>query len=95
MLQSVTIFKKLSERVGYERERMIYEMADTYQRLIYIETQHKIYQHAASDFAIAEQLLEQIQDKGRRKTMEEYLKARKSELAALDLIKGDSAIGLP
>jgi hypothetical protein len=95
MLQSVTIFKKLSERVGYERKRMIYEMADTYQRLIYIETQHKIYQHAASDFAIAEQLLEQIQDKGRRKTMKEYLKARKSELAALDLIKGDSAIGLP
>jgi hypothetical protein len=87
MLQSVAIFEKLSQRVGYERERMIYEMIDCYQRLIQIETRHKILQHAASDHAIAEQLLEQIQDKGRRETMGELLEALKSEMAALGLIK--------
>ena len=94
MLQSVAIFEKLSERVGYDRELMIYEMIDTYQRLIYIETQQKISQHAASNLAIAKRLFEQIQDKGRQETMGELLKARESELAALNLIKGDSAIGL-
>jgi hypothetical protein len=94
MLQSVAIFKKLSERVGYHQDLMIFEMADTYQRLIYIETQQKISQHAASDLAIAKQLFEQIQNKERRVTMGEYLKARESELAAFDVIKGDSAIGL-
>jgi hypothetical protein len=88
MLKSVAVFKKLSQRVGYEREQMIFEMIDTYQRLIVIETQQKILQHAASDLAIAEQLLEQIQDKGRQKTLEELLKARKSELAALGLPEG-------
>ena len=83
MLQSVAIFEQLSIRVGYDRELMIYEMIDTYQRLIYIETQQKISQHAASDLAIAKQLFEQIQDKGRRETMGEHLKARESELIAM------------
>jgi hypothetical protein len=63
-------------------------MIDTYQRLIFIETQHNILQHAASDLAIAKQLLEQIQDKGRQKTLGELLKARESELAALGLPNG-------
>jgi hypothetical protein len=85
MLKSVAVFKRLSQRVGYEREQMIFEMIDTYLRLIRIETQQKILQHAASDLAIAEQLLEQIQDKGRRETLGELLKARESELAALGL----------
>jgi hypothetical protein len=67
-------------------------MIDTYQRLISIETQQKILHHAASDLAIAEQLLEQIQGKGRREWAGELLKARESELAALGLTKGDSAI---
>ena len=71
---------------------MILEMIDTYQRLISIETQQKILQHAASDFDIAEQLLEQIQNKGRREMLGELLKARESELAALGLTQGDSAI---
>jgi tetratricopeptide (TPR) repeat protein len=85
MLKSVAIFEKLSQRVGYERERMIYEMIDSYQRLIRIETQHRILQHAASDYAVAEQLLEQLQDKDRRERAGELLKARESELAALGL----------
>jgi hypothetical protein len=93
MLKSVAVFKKLSRRAGYGREEMIFEMIDTYQRLISIEAQQKILQHAGSDFAIAEQLLEQIQDKGRRETLGELLKARQSELAALGLPKGDSDIG--
>jgi hypothetical protein len=88
MLKSVAIFKELSQRVGYGREEMISEMIDTYQRLIFIETQHNILQHAASDLAIAKQLLEQIQDKGRQKTLGELLKARESELAALGLPNG-------
>ena len=85
MLKSIAIFKKLSQRAGYEREQMIFEMIDTYQRLIRIETQQKILEHAASDLAIAKQLLEQIQDKGRREILGELLKARESELAALGL----------
>ena len=83
MLQSVAVFEGLSVRVGYDRELMVYEMIDTYQRLIYIETQQKLSQHAASDLAIAKQLFEQIQDKGRRETMGEHLKARESELIAM------------
>ncbi len=88
MLKSVAIFQKLSQRAGYEREGMIYEMIDTYQRLIRIETQHSIMKHAASDLADAEQLFEQIQDKGRREILGELLKARESDLAALGLTKG-------
>jgi tetratricopeptide (TPR) repeat protein len=86
MLKSVAIFEKLSQRVGYEREQMISEIIDTYQRLIRIETQHEILQHATSDLAIAEKWLEQVQDKGRRKTLGEVLKARESELAGLGLL---------
>jgi hypothetical protein len=92
MLKSAAVFRKLSQRRWYDREQMICEMIDTYQRLISIETQQKILQHAASDLAIAEQLLEQIQGKGRREWAGELLKARESELAALGLTKGDSAI---
>jgi tetratricopeptide (TPR) repeat protein len=87
MLKSVAIFRKLSQRRGYDREQMICEMIDTYQRLISIEAQQKILQHAASDLAIAEQLLEQIQGKGRREWAGDVLKARESELAALGLPK--------
>jgi hypothetical protein len=86
MLKSVAIFEKLSQRVGYEREQMISEMIDTYQRLIRIETQHEILQHAASDLAIAEKWFGQVQDKGRRKALGEVLKAR--ELVALGLRNG-------
>ena len=85
MLKSIAAFKKLSQRAGYGREVMIFEMIDTYQRLIRIETQQKILQHAESDLAIAEQLLEQIQDKERRETAGELLKRCGSELAALGL----------
>ena len=85
MLKSVANFKKLSQRVGYDRDRMLSEMIDTYQRLIEMETKQRILQHSASDLVIAKQILEQIQDKGRRKMSEELLKARESELAALGL----------
>jgi hypothetical protein len=88
MLKSVAIFQKLSQRAGYEREGMIYEMIDTYHRLIRIEIQHSMMEHAASDLADAEQLFEQIQDKGRREILGELLKARESDLAALGLTKG-------
>jgi hypothetical protein len=87
MLKSVAIFEKLSQQVGYEREAMIFDMTDTYLRLIHIETQHKILQHAASDLAEAKKRLDQIQDKGRRESLGELLKARESELAALGLPK--------
>jgi hypothetical protein len=84
MLQSVAIYKKLSQRAGYERQRMIYDMIDTYQRLIGIEIHNGILQYAASDYAFAKQLLEQVQ--GRRESAEELLKVRESELAALGVI---------
>jgi hypothetical protein len=88
MLKSVAIYEQLSQRVGYDKEHIIGDITDTYLRLIHIETQHKILQHAASDLAEAKKRLEQIQDKGRRESLGELLKARESELAALALPEG-------